>query len=93
MQEVNFDSDWKLVTVYVGTNDLCAYCNDQVSVSENRTLAFGEHTVHVGVVLLSAGEPVPAELHAQPHARLGHAVQSGEILYLFTKSYHRLFAA
>lgn len=42
MQEVNFDSDWKLVTVYVGTGDLCAYCNDQVSVSENRTLVFGE---------------------------------------------------
>lgn len=32
MQEVNFENDWKLVTVFVGENDLCDYCTDQVSV-------------------------------------------------------------
>lgn len=32
MQDVNFENDWKLVTIFVGVNDLCDYCNDQVSV-------------------------------------------------------------
>lgn len=31
MQGVNFENDWKLVTIYVGTSDLCEYCNNQVS--------------------------------------------------------------
>lgn len=32
-QKVDFDNDWKLVTIFVGTNDLCNYCIDQVGVS------------------------------------------------------------
>lgn len=31
-QDVNFEKDWKLVTIFVGGNDLCNYCIDQVSV-------------------------------------------------------------
>lgn len=31
-QKVNFEKDWKLVTVFVGGHDLCNYCIDQVSV-------------------------------------------------------------
>ncbi|KAI3364167.1 hypothetical protein L3Q82_010983, partial [Scortum barcoo] len=30
-KEVNFEKDWKLVTIFVGGNDLCNYCIDQVS--------------------------------------------------------------
>uniref|UniRef100_A0A8C9ZD99 Phospholipase B1, membrane-associated n=1 Tax=Sander lucioperca TaxID=283035 RepID=A0A8C9ZD99_SANLU len=30
--EVNFEKDWKIVTIFVGGNDLCNYCIDQVSV-------------------------------------------------------------
>uniref|UniRef100_A0A8P4GK60 Phospholipase B1, membrane-associated n=1 Tax=Dicentrarchus labrax TaxID=13489 RepID=A0A8P4GK60_DICLA len=28
---VDFENDWKLVTLFIGGNDLCQYCNDRVS--------------------------------------------------------------
>ena len=31
MQSVNVDEDWKLITLWIGGNDLCRYCNDKVS--------------------------------------------------------------
>uniref|UniRef100_A0A087YKL9 Phospholipase B1, membrane-associated n=1 Tax=Poecilia formosa TaxID=48698 RepID=A0A087YKL9_POEFO len=31
--EVNFESDWKLVTIFIGTTDLCNYCYDQNNLS------------------------------------------------------------
>ncbi|XP_044229893.1 phospholipase B1, membrane-associated [Thunnus albacares] len=30
---VNFEKDWKLVTLFIGGNDLCQYCNDRASLS------------------------------------------------------------
>ena len=30
-QAVDFENDWKLVTLFIGGNDLCQYCNDRVS--------------------------------------------------------------
>lgn len=30
-QAVNFENDWKLVTIFTGGKDLCEYCTDQVS--------------------------------------------------------------
>lgn len=32
-KEVNFEKDWKLVTIFVGVNDLCNYCLDQNNLS------------------------------------------------------------
>ncbi|XP_074541526.1 phospholipase B1, membrane-associated-like [Halichoeres trimaculatus] len=32
-KEVNFEEDWKLVTILVGGNDLCSYCLDQDNLS------------------------------------------------------------
>ncbi|KAM9339222.1 phospholipase B1, membrane-associated-like [Symphorus nematophorus] len=32
-KEVNFEKDWKLVTIFVGGNDLCHYCIDQNNLS------------------------------------------------------------
>ncbi|GLD49598.1 phospholipase B1, membrane-associated-like protein [Lates japonicus] len=32
-KEVNFEKDWKLVTIFVGANDLCHYCIDQNNLS------------------------------------------------------------
>ncbi|XP_077409549.1 phospholipase B1, membrane-associated-like [Vanacampus margaritifer] len=32
-KEVNFDMDWKLLTIFVGGNDLCHYCIDQNNLS------------------------------------------------------------
>lgn len=31
-QDVNFENDWKLVTIFTGGKDLCEYCTDQVSL-------------------------------------------------------------
>ncbi|XP_063350723.1 phospholipase B1, membrane-associated [Pelmatolapia mariae] len=31
--EVNFENDWKLVTIFIGGNDLCSYCFDQNNLS------------------------------------------------------------
>ncbi|KAL6105433.1 plb1 [Pungitius sinensis] len=30
---LDFENDWKLVTLFIGGNDLCQYCNDRVSLS------------------------------------------------------------
>ncbi|XP_039992557.1 phospholipase B1, membrane-associated isoform X1 [Xiphias gladius] len=30
---VDFQNDWKLVTLFIGGNDLCQYCNDRASLS------------------------------------------------------------
>ncbi|KAF7667277.1 hypothetical protein LDENG_00069390, partial [Lucifuga dentata] len=32
-KKVNFEKDWKLVTIFIGGNDLCNYCNDQNNLS------------------------------------------------------------
>ncbi|KAG7463254.1 phospholipase B1, membrane-associated-like [Solea senegalensis] len=32
-KEMNFDQDWKLVTIFVGGYDLCRYCTDQNNLS------------------------------------------------------------
>lgn len=29
---MDFNNDWKLVTIFIGMNDLCNYCIDQVGV-------------------------------------------------------------
>uniref|UniRef100_UPI0037E7CE66 phospholipase B1, membrane-associated-like n=1 Tax=Semicossyphus pulcher TaxID=241346 RepID=UPI0037E7CE66 len=31
--KVDFKNDWKLVTLFIGGNDLCQYCNDRASLS------------------------------------------------------------
>lgn len=30
-QTIDFENDWKIITVFIGGNDLCASCNDLVS--------------------------------------------------------------
>ena len=30
LQSVNMQTDWKIITVFVGGNDLCDFCKDQV---------------------------------------------------------------
>ncbi|KAM4600980.1 phospholipase B1, membrane-associated-like [Polymixia lowei] len=32
-KKVDFDKDWKLVTIFIGGNDLCSYCVDQNNLS------------------------------------------------------------
>ena len=28
---IDYDNDWKMITMFIGGNDLCAYCEDPVS--------------------------------------------------------------
>ena len=28
---IDFENDWKVITIFVGGNDLCEYCDDKVS--------------------------------------------------------------
>ena len=30
LQSINMQTDWKIITVFVGGNDLCDFCKDQV---------------------------------------------------------------
>lgn len=35
-KDIDFENDWKLVTIFIGINDLCQYCNDrEVHLPEN----------------------------------------------------------
>ena len=33
--EIDFENDWKLVTMFIGGNDLCRVCDNPVSVYEH----------------------------------------------------------
>lgn len=89
MQGVNFENDWKLVTIYVGTSDLCEYCNNQVSVLEGYVAreqphVYSRHSfwncIKKNYVLhIFAGQPVTPELCPPPYAQSGHVVRSGEV--------------
>ncbi|KAM4713138.1 phospholipase B1, membrane-associated-like [Anableps anableps] len=37
---INFESDWKLITVFVGGNDLCAYCKNSLQLSVKNYIRF-----------------------------------------------------
>lgn len=41
LQGLNFEKDWKLLTILMGMNDICDYCKDKVSRSAERL--FNEH--------------------------------------------------
>ena len=30
---IDYDKDWKLITLFIGGNDLCEVCNDQIVYS------------------------------------------------------------
>ncbi|XP_034531226.1 phospholipase B1, membrane-associated [Notolabrus celidotus] len=34
--KVDFENDWKLVTLFIGGNDLCQYCNDRATLSPQK---------------------------------------------------------
>ena len=31
IQDIDYENDWKLLTIWIGTEDLCQVCNDEVS--------------------------------------------------------------
>ena len=30
---IDYENDWKVITIFIGGNDLCAFCKDKVSIS------------------------------------------------------------
>ncbi|XP_051908474.1 phospholipase B1, membrane-associated-like isoform X2 [Hippocampus zosterae] len=52
-KEVNFDQDWKLLTIFVGGNDLCHYCTDQ------RNLSPGNYSRNLMLALDTLYQEVP----------------------------------
>lgn len=41
LQGLNFEEDWKLLTILMGMNDICDYCKDKVSGSVKMCLFDG----------------------------------------------------
>uniref|UniRef100_A0A9J7WYN3 Si:ch211-214p16.3 n=1 Tax=Cyprinus carpio carpio TaxID=630221 RepID=A0A9J7WYN3_CYPCA len=38
-KKVDFEKDWKLVTLFIGGNDLCQYCQDRASLSPSKYIS------------------------------------------------------
>ena len=32
---INIETDWKIITLFIGGNDLCQYCRKRVSIMDN----------------------------------------------------------
>ncbi|XP_028295840.1 phospholipase B1, membrane-associated-like [Gouania willdenowi] len=47
-KEVNFENDWKMVTIFIGGNDLCHYCLDQNNLSPKNY----SHSLMLGLDML-----------------------------------------
>ncbi|XP_041832725.1 phospholipase B1, membrane-associated-like [Melanotaenia boesemani] len=52
-KEVNFEKDWKLVTIFIGGNDLCSYCLDQNNLSPKNY----SHNLQLSLDMLSKEIP------------------------------------
>ncbi|XP_020484126.3 phospholipase B1, membrane-associated [Labrus bergylta] len=52
-KDVNFEKDWKLVTILVGGNDLCSYCIDQNNLSPQNY----SHHIMLGLDMLHKEVP------------------------------------
>ncbi|KAF3845020.1 hypothetical protein F7725_008183, partial [Dissostichus mawsoni] len=50
---VDFENDWKLVTLFIGGNDLCQYCNDRA------TLSLQNYSLHMKTSLNMFYQEVP----------------------------------
>ncbi|XP_033874390.2 phospholipase B1, membrane-associated-like isoform X1 [Acipenser ruthenus] len=46
-QDVNFQNDWKLVTVFIGGNDLCNYCNDRETYSVENYMRYIQDSLDI----------------------------------------------
>lgn len=32
LQDIDIENDWKVITLWIGGNDLCDFCNDEVKI-------------------------------------------------------------
>lgn len=37
-KNINFEEDWKMITLFIGGNDLCDYCDDKVRVHRDQAM-------------------------------------------------------
>ena len=44
---VDYENDWKLITIFIGGNDLCQYCNDPINRSPEQYVANIERAIAV----------------------------------------------
>ncbi|RXM37306.1 Phospholipase B1, membrane-associated [Acipenser ruthenus] len=47
LEDVNFQNDWKLVTVFIGGNDLCNYCNDRETYSVENYMRYIQDSLDI----------------------------------------------
>ncbi len=40
-QSINVEEDWKLITLWIGGNDLCNYCKEKVRLNGTQTYTSG----------------------------------------------------
>ena len=65
--KVDFENDWKLITIFIGGNDLCDYCNDEEEFSpekyeENLQTALDHLHAHVPRVFVNLVEVLNIEI-------------------------------
>ncbi|XP_034777156.2 phospholipase B1, membrane-associated [Acipenser ruthenus] len=46
-QKVDFQNDWKLVTLFIGGNDLCSYCNDREMYSVENYIRYIQDSLDI----------------------------------------------
>ena len=49
---VNVDEDWKLITIWIGGNDLCEYCNEKVRYMQCQLLYCMKYTYRKFLLLM-----------------------------------------
>ncbi|XP_056623968.1 phospholipase B1, membrane-associated isoform X1 [Triplophysa dalaica] len=45
--KVNFENDWKLVTLFIGGNDLCQFCHDRASLSPQKYIGYIQDSLDI----------------------------------------------
>ncbi|KAG2467802.1 PLB1 Phospholipase, partial [Polypterus senegalus] len=82
--QVNFQEDWKLVTLFIGGNDLCQYCLDRVGGRGGSLwtptwwVVVLQLTSSSGLLAFTSGDSVLAELRGAHSGDPGHPVQRGQ---------------
>lgn len=59
LQGLDFEEDWKLLTILMGMNDVCDYCKDKVCLHHSLSLWWGPRSVP-SLCLLSCSSPLQA---------------------------------
>jgi len=82
--EVDFQNDWKLVNIFIGGNDICAYCHDPNNWSGAH---FGERIAEAVQILYDQVPRVIVSVTSMLHLEMVRQIDQGELfcqgLHLF----------